>query len=58
MEKVCFELKNIELTYYYGALVLISHDRYVLEQLVMKIWEVEDGKVTEYVGNYSDYIYQ
>ncbi len=47
-----------ELTYYYGALVLISHDRYVLDQLVTKIWEVEDGVVTEYTGNYSDYINQ
>lgn len=47
-----------ELTYYYGALVLVSHDRYVLDQLVTKIWEVEDGVVTEYTGNYSDYVAQ
>ncbi|WP_047981869.1 Msr family ABC-F type ribosomal protection protein [Ornithinibacillus contaminans] len=47
-----------ELMYYYGALVLISHDRYVLDQLVTKIWEVEDGHVTEYTGNYSDYVEQ
>lgn len=47
-----------ELTYYYGALVLISHDRYVLDELVTKIWEVEDGAVTEYTGNYSDYVNQ
>ncbi|WP_079529691.1 Msr family ABC-F type ribosomal protection protein [Halobacillus hunanensis] len=45
-----------ELNYYYGALVLVSHDRYVLDQLVEKIWEVEDGQVTEYTGNFSDYI--
>ncbi|SUX82441.1 ABC transporter ATP-binding protein ExpZ [Priestia megaterium] len=47
-----------ELTYYYGALVLVSHDRYVLDNLVTKIWEVEDGFVTEYTGNYSDYLTQ
>ncbi|WP_404354731.1 ABC-F type ribosomal protection protein [Cytobacillus firmus] len=47
-----------ELTYYYGALVLISHDRYVLDKLVTKIWEIEDGFVTEYTGNYSDYTEQ
>ena len=47
-----------ELRYYYGALVLVSHDRYVLDQLVTKIWEVENGKVTEYTGNYSDYAAQ
>src|SRR5690606_289076 len=43
-----------ELTYYYGALILVSHDRYVLDQLVTKIWEVDEGAVTEYTGNYSD----
>lgn len=47
-----------ELTYYYGSLVLVSHDRYVLDKLVTKIWEVEDGVVTEYTGNYSDYVAQ
>ncbi len=47
-----------ELTYYYGVLVLVSHDRFVLDKLVTKIWEVEDGIVTEYTGNYSDYVAQ
>ncbi|WP_461611843.1 Msr family ABC-F type ribosomal protection protein [Cytobacillus kochii] len=44
-----------ELMYYYGALILVSHDRYVLDKLVTKIWEIEDGKVNEYTGNYSKY---
>jgi macrolide transport system ATP-binding/permease protein len=47
-----------ELRYYYGALVLVSHDRHVVDELVTKIWEVEDGRVTEYTGNYSDYVAQ
>ena len=47
-----------ELRYYYGVLILVSHDRHVLDQLVTKIWEVEDGYVTEYTGNYSDYVEQ
>lgn len=47
-----------QMTYYYGALVLVSHDRYVLDQLVTKIWEIENGEITEYVGNYSEYIAQ
>lgn len=47
-----------EMRYYYGALLLISHDRFVLDQLVTKIWEVENGKVVEYTGNYSDYTAQ
>ncbi|GAA0603737.1 hypothetical protein GCM10009001_21000 [Virgibacillus siamensis] len=47
-----------QLMYYYGALILVSHDRYVLDQLVTKIWEIKDGKITEYTGNYTDYAVQ
>ncbi|MFB6465469.1 Msr family ABC-F type ribosomal protection protein [Cytobacillus sp. Hz8] len=47
-----------ELKYYYGALVLVSHDRHVLDQLVTKIWEIEGGQITEYTGNYSAYVAQ
>lgn len=47
-----------ELKYYYGTLILVSHDRYFLDQLVTKIWEIEDGSITEYPGNYSDYVLQ
>ncbi|WP_339252435.1 ABC-F type ribosomal protection protein [Sporosarcina sp. FSL W8-0480] len=44
-----------ELKHYYGALVLVSHDRSVLDALVTTIWEVRDGEVHVYSGNYSDY---
>ena len=47
-----------ELKFYYGALVLISHDRAVLDELVTTIWEIEDGKVNVYSGNYSEYMAQ
>jgi macrolide transport system ATP-binding/permease protein len=47
-----------ELKYYYGALVLISHDRAVLDELVTTIWEVHDSKVHVYSGNYSEYMAQ
>ena len=41
-----------------GALLVISHDRYFLDEVVDKIWELKDGKITEYRGNYSDYLRQ
>lgn len=44
-----------QLRYYYGALLLISHDRLLLDEVVTTIWEVDDGKITVYSGNYSDY---
>lgn len=39
-----------------NLLFTMDHDRYVLNQLVTKIWEVEEGKVTVYTGNYSNYV--
>ena len=47
-----------ELRYYYGALVLISHDRAVLDELVTTIWEIHEGKISVYSGNYSEYVAQ
>ncbi|SHI51919.1 macrolide transport system ATP-binding/permease protein [Clostridium amylolyticum] len=41
-----------------GALLVISHDRYFLDEVVDKIWELKDGRITEYWGNYSDYLRQ
>lgn len=41
-----------------GAMILVSHDRTFLNALCDTIWEIEDGKVTVYKGNYSDYVQQ
>jgi macrolide transport system ATP-binding/permease protein len=47
-----------QLKYFSGALLVISHDRYFLDEVVDKIWELKDGKIIEYWGNYSDYLRQ
>lgn len=41
---------------YPGAVVIISHDRYLLDAVVTHIAEIEDGKLTTFTGNYTDYI--
>ena len=41
---------------YDGAIVTVSHDRWFLDQVVNQIWELQDGVVTKYFGNYTDYI--
>lgn len=38
---------------YRGAVMMISHDRYLLDQVVNRIIEVEDGRLIEYPGNYA-----
>lgn len=47
-----------QLKYYAGALLIISHNRYFLDQVVDKIWELKEGKITEYWGGYSEYLVQ
>lgn len=39
-----------------GILMIISHDRYFLDTLVNKIFEIENNKLTQYSGNFSQYI--
>ena len=47
------------LSTYDGTLIVISHDRDFLDQLVTSVIAVEDGGVVhEYVGGYADYIRQ
>jgi ATP-binding cassette subfamily F protein 3 len=41
---------------YPGAVVLISHDRYLLDACVADIAEIEDGRLTTFSGSYTDYI--
>jgi ATP-binding cassette subfamily F protein 3 len=40
---------------YPGAVMLISHDRQLLDRAVKKIYELEDGAISVYAGNYSYY---
>lgn len=43
------------LTGYKGGLLVVSHDRYFLDKMVTRIWEIENKKVESYTGNYSKY---
>jgi ATP-binding cassette subfamily F protein 3 len=41
---------------YEGTVVLISHDRYLLDAAVTHIAELEDGKLTLFSGNYTEFV--
>ena len=43
---------------YPGAVVIVSHDRYLLDIVAEEIVELEDGVLTRYVGNYSEYAFE
>ena len=41
---------------YIGTIIIVSHDRYFLDDLVTKVIEISSKKVKEYLGNYSYFI--
>src|SRR6201997_1664715 len=40
---------------YTGTVVLVSHDRYFLDKLATRVFEIGEGRVEVYPGNYEDY---
>ncbi|WP_327293333.1 ABC-F family ATP-binding cassette domain-containing protein [Streptomyces sp. NBC_01198] len=40
-----------------SALVVVTHDRWFLDQVCTRMWDVQRGTVYEYEGGYSDYVF-
>ena len=40
---------------YEGTYILVSHDRYFVNQTCNKIWEIENYKIKEFVGNFEEW---
>jgi ATP-binding cassette subfamily F protein 3 len=43
---------------YTGTVVFVSHDRYFIDKLATRVFEVEDGRVHVFPGNYEDYLWR
>jgi ATP-binding cassette subfamily F protein 3 len=41
---------------YPGAILLVSHDRFLIDQLATQIWEIRDGKLEVFQGSYKQFI--
>ncbi len=52
------ELLEAKLLAFKGAVVLVAHDRQLLDALCTAIWEIADGGFKIYRGNYSGYLEQ
>jgi ATP-binding cassette, subfamily F, member 3 len=46
------------LSEYNGTVVFVSHDRYFIDKLATRVFEVGEGKVEIYPGNYEDYLWR
>ncbi|MFZ6027586.1 MAG: ATP-binding cassette domain-containing protein [Chloroflexota bacterium] len=49
------EVLENSLSEFVGTVLVISHDRYFLDRTVTRIVELKNGRLTEYLGGYSDY---
>ena len=43
---------------YTGTVVFVSHDRYFIDKLATRVFEVGGGKVEVFPGNYEDYLWR
>jgi len=41
-----------------GTILLVSHDRYLIDQLASQIWEIRDGKLDIFMGTYREFVLQ
>ena len=50
------EVLEENLMNYSGTLLFVSHDRYFLEKMTNKIWNLENKQMEVFSGNYDEYI--
>ena len=43
---------------WHGSVLIVSHDRYFLDEVVNKVWEISATRMEEYNGNYSAFVLQ
>ena len=56
LDSEAIEWLEVFLKQYKGTVILISHDRYFLDQVVNRVFEIHNKKLKSYNGNYSDFI--
>lgn len=56
LDMATVELLAEALTKYDGSIILVSHDRYFISKTANKIWEIEDEKIIEFKGDYTEWV--
>ena len=56
LDTTTIEWLEAYLSGYRGAVLLVTHDRYLLERVATRIVEIEDGLLVSYDGSYGDYL--
>jgi ATP-binding cassette subfamily F protein 3 len=56
LDMVSVDLLANALNKYEGSFITVSHDRYFISKTANKIWEIEDGLIKEFKGNYAEWV--
>ncbi|HDK27531.1 MAG TPA: hypothetical protein ENG48_10665 [Candidatus Atribacteria bacterium] len=56
MNKVMLMLRPDPLLLFKGTILIVSHDRYFLDNLIHRVMEIRDGQMIDYPGNYSYFV--
>jgi len=56
LDIAAIEVLEETLDEFVGTVLVISHDRYFLDRVVDRVVELRDGRLTEYIGGYTDYL--
>lgn len=56
LDKESTQLLINQIENYTGTIIVVSHDRYLLDSVATKIWSIENTKLIEQKGNYTHYI--
>lgn len=56
LDVASIEVLEEALEEFVGTVLIVSHDRYFLDQTVDQIIELRDGRLTEFLGGYTDYL--
>ena len=50
------EILQAVLAQFDGTIILVTHDRYLVNRLANQIWEIEEGQMLVFKGRYEDYV--
>ncbi|UTI44078.1 ribosomal protection-like ABC-F family protein [Niallia sp. RD1] len=56
LDEQSMKLLQEQIKTYKGTVILVSHDRYFLDEVTSKIWSIENKQLIEHKGNYTSYM--
>lgn len=56
LDELSIDFLHKQIKNYKGTILVVSHNRFFLDSVANKIWSIENNRLAEYRGNYSNYV--